>query len=89
MKAYAKMSSTRRRLRAEGRAVPTDPKDSVHNVSPGEMKTRAEFSASVAKDYGAKKVILVAAAVPAFPNNVNKGSVVEAIFLGTPRFSFT
>jgi phosphosulfolactate synthase (CoM biosynthesis protein A) len=34
-------------------------------------------------------VILVAAAVPAFPKRVNRGKVAEPILLGTPRLSFT
>ena len=41
-------------------AVPTDPANILHNVQPGEMKTRAEFSAVVAKEMKSKKVVLVA-----------------------------
>jgi len=41
-------------------AVPTNPVNLLFYVSPGEMKTRAEMAASVAKEYGAKYVTLVA-----------------------------
>ncbi|PIN87131.1 hypothetical protein COV19_01405 [Candidatus Woesearchaeota archaeon CG10_big_fil_rev_8_21_14_0_10_44_13] len=41
-------------------AVPTDPANILNNVSPGEMKSRAEFAANAAKEWGAAHVTLVA-----------------------------
>lgn len=41
-------------------AVPTDPANILTNVTPGEMKTRAEFAATAAKECGASHVTLVA-----------------------------
>ncbi|MBN2566511.1 ribose-phosphate pyrophosphokinase [Candidatus Woesearchaeota archaeon] len=40
--------------------VPTDPANILHSVSPGEMKSRAEFSAYTAWEHGAKHITFVA-----------------------------
>lgn len=41
-------------------AVPTDPANILTHVQPGDMKTRAEFAASTAKEWGAEHVTLIA-----------------------------